>query len=101
MTEQIEQTGQPSTFEEFRTRLAGTFEVPAESLGWETRFLDDLAFDSLRMMQLAMTFEDLDLELPPEMAWDIQTVGDAYAYYVAAAGSADATAVAAPQPPAG
>jgi acyl carrier protein len=92
-------TAQLSTFDEFRTRLAGIFEVPAELLNWETRFLEDLAFDSLRMLQLAMTFEDLDLEMPAEMAWEIQTVGDAYAYYVGAVGAADATSTAAPRPP--
>jgi len=74
----------PLTFDEFRAHLAGIFEVPAESLSPETRFLQDLSFDSLRMLQLAMTFEDFQVEMPPEMAWEIETVGDAYAYCIAA-----------------
>jgi acyl carrier protein len=36
------------------------------------------------MLQLAMTFEDFQVEMPPEMAWEIETVGDAYAYCIAA-----------------
>ena len=76
---------QPSTFDEFRGQLAKVFNVPVENLQWETKFLEDLSFDSLRMLQLGMVFEDLDLEMPPEMAWGIRTVGDAYSYYVAAA----------------
>lgn len=73
------------TFDEFRERLARAFDVPAESLRGETNFLEDLAFDSLRMLQLGMVFEDLQVDMPPEMAWGIQTVGDAYGYYAAAA----------------
>ena len=76
---------QPSTFDEFRGQLAQVFTVPVDSLQWETKFLEDLSFDSLRMLQLGMVFEDLDLEMPPEMAWGIRTVGDAYSYYLAAA----------------
>jgi acyl carrier protein len=77
----------PLTFDEFRAHLAGIFQVPAESLSPETRFLQDLSFDSLRMLQLAMTFEDFHVEMPPEMAWEIETVGDAYAYCIAAGAS--------------
>jgi acyl carrier protein len=76
---------QPSSFEEFRGQLALVFKVPVESLQWETKFLEDLSFDSLRMLQLGMAFEDLQVDMPPEMAWGIRTVGDAYSYYVAAA----------------
>jgi acyl carrier protein len=79
---------QPSTFDEFRGQLAEVFKVPVESLQWETKFLEDLSFDSLRMLQLGMVFEDLQLDMPPEMAWGIRTVGDAYSYYVAAAAAA-------------
>ncbi len=78
------------TFDEFREGLARTFQVPLESLRDDTNFLEDLAFDSLRMLQLGMVFEELDVEMPEEMAWGIQTVGEAYAYYTTAA-QADST----------
>jgi len=72
-------------FAEFRTRLAQVFDVPEELLQAETNFLEDLAFDSLRMLQLGMIFEDLGVMMPDGMAWEIQTVGEAYAYYLAQA----------------
>lgn len=75
---------EPLTFDEFRERLSRAFDVPADALRGETNFLEDLAFDSLRMLQLGMVFEDLEVEMPAEMAWGIVTVGDAYAYYCAA-----------------
>jgi acyl carrier protein len=80
---------EPLTFDEFRESLARAFDVPAASLQPETNFLEDLAFDSLRMLQLGVAFENLEVDMPEEMAWGIQTVGDAYAYYVSAAGEAD------------
>jgi acyl carrier protein len=73
------------TFDEFREGLSRAFNVPMESLREETNFLEDLSFDSLRMLQLGMVFEALEVEMPEEMAWGIQTVGEAYAYYTAAA----------------
>lgn len=74
----------PLTFDEFREQLARMFETPPDTLQWETNFLEDLAFDSLRMLQLGMVYEDLGLDMPAELAWGIPTVGDAYAYYAAA-----------------
>ncbi len=79
------------TFDEFREGLSRAFNVPAESLRDDTNFLEDLAFDSLRMLQLGMVFEGLDVAMPEEMAWGIQTVGEAYAYYVAAAQANDSS----------
>lgn len=79
------------TFDEFRERLAQMFETPPEALQWETNFLEDLAFDSLRMLQLGMVYEDLGLDMPGELAWGIRTVGDAYAYYVAALEATETT----------
>jgi acyl carrier protein len=74
----------PLTFDEFREQLARMFETSPDALQWETNFLEDLAFDSLRMLQLGMVYEDLGLEMPAELAWGIPTVGDAYTYYAAA-----------------
>ena len=68
------------TFDEFRAGLSRAFNVPVESLRDDTNFLEDLAFDSLRMLQLGMVLEGLDVEMPAEMAWEIQTAGEAHAY---------------------
>jgi acyl carrier protein len=79
------------TFEEFRAELAGAFTVPAGQLGSDTDFLHDLAFDSLRMLELGMLFERLGVAMPTELAWEIRTVGNAYDYYIrAVSASADA-----------
>lgn len=74
---------QALTFDEFREQLARTFEIPVDSLHSDTHFLEDLALDSLRMLQLGMALEHLGVGMPDEMAWEIQTVGEAYAYYAA------------------
>jgi acyl carrier protein len=71
-------------FDDFRAELAEVFGVPVDDLGADTDFLHDLAFDSLRMLQLGMVFERLGLEMPTELAWDIRTVGNAYEHYVQA-----------------
>lgn len=82
------------TFEEFRDHLAATLEVPREWLDGDVSFLEDLAFDSLRMLGLGMVFEDLGIEMPSELAWDIRTVREAYAYYAEhATGQATESAV--------
>lgn len=72
---------QPLTFDQFREKLASALEMPREAFRADTSFIEDLAFDSLRLLMLGALFEDLDVEMPVELAWDIRTVGDAYAYY--------------------
>lgn len=76
------------TFDEFREKLAIVFELPVESLRSDAHFLEDLALDSLRMLQLGIALEYLGVGMPDEMAWEIQTVGEAYAYYTARRASA-------------
>jgi acyl carrier protein len=69
------------TFAEFQAKLAAALEVPVEQLSSETDFLSDLAFDSMRMLELGLMFENLDVPMPAELAWEVQTVGVAYDYY--------------------
>src|SRR6266568_98654 len=76
-----EMADQPLTFDEFCERLSTELEVPREWLREDVSFMDELAFDSLRMLTLATLFEELDVEMPAELAWEIRTVGDAYSYY--------------------
>jgi len=71
-------------FDEFRAELAEAFSVPVAELTADTDFLHDLAFDSLRMLELGMLFERLGVDMPAELAWEIRTVGNAYDYYVTA-----------------
>ncbi|MGI8450468.1 MAG: acyl carrier protein [Streptosporangiaceae bacterium] len=76
---------QPLGFDDFRAELAEVFAVPVADLHADTDFFHDLAFDSLRMLQLGLLFERLGQEMPAELAWDIRTVGNAYEHYARAA----------------
>jgi acyl carrier protein len=70
------------SFDEFRTMIAERLGIPAERIVAEASFLDDLAIDSVRMVELLLEFERLGIEIPPESVWDLQTVGDAYQFYL-------------------
>ncbi len=72
----------PLTFDEFRSFLAETLAVEEDDLKPETSFLNDLAIESLKLVELMLQMElKLGVSVPAEVAWEIQTVGDAYNYY--------------------
>jgi acyl carrier protein len=49
----------------------------------ETHFLNDLAVESLKLLELMLQFElQLGRPVSPDAAWEILTVGDAYSYYL-------------------
>ena len=75
------------SFDQFRQRLAAALDLPADQLGAGTRFREDLALDSIGMMELAVALDDLDVQVPDDAAWDVATVGEAYDLLLAAAGS--------------
>ncbi len=66
------------TFDEFRHRLAQLLDLPEESLLRDTRLLEDLALDSIGLLELAAQLEAEAISLPEDMAWDVKTVGDVY-----------------------
>lgn len=51
--------------------------MPAEGLSSEQRLIDDLGFDSLRLVELTMALEDaLEVEpFPPQRLAEVMTVG--------------------------
>ncbi len=70
------------TFDEFRSFLAKTLALDEEDLKPDTSFLNDLAIESLKLVELMLQMElKLGVSVPAEVAWEIQTVGDAYNYY--------------------
>lgn len=75
-------TAKPMTFEEFKKVLAEVLLVSEEKLTPEASFLNDLAVDSIRWLEMALTIEKLGVQLSAEALWDIKTVGDAYQYYL-------------------
>jgi len=68
------------TFEEFRKILARELEVGEERIVPEASFFSDLCVDSIRMVDMMLRLEELGISIPLEVAWQIETVGDAYQY---------------------
>jgi acyl carrier protein len=70
------------SFNEFKKILAKELLVSEEKLVPEASFITDLAVDSIRLVEMILRFEELGVKIPAELAWQIQTVGDAYQYFV-------------------
>lgn len=68
-------------FEEFQATLAGLLGLDVGQLGPDAHFVNDLGLDSLRLAELLLRLAQRGVELPPEVAWQVQTVGEAYRYY--------------------
>lgn len=77
-----EGTNSPMSFDEFKEILSEVLMANPDRLVREAYFITDLAVDSIRMVELLLRIEELGLKIPPEAAWEIQTVGDAYNYYL-------------------
>lgn len=72
---------EPLSFEAFQAILADLLHLDAALLEPEAYFITDLGVDSLRLVEILLRLEELGLEISPDLAWQIQTVGDAYEYY--------------------
>jgi acyl carrier protein len=71
------------SFGEFQQFLSDTLSITASALTPDASFLNDLAVDSLKLVDLMLQFErQLGLSIPTEAAWEINTVGEAYDYYI-------------------
>ena len=66
------------TFEEFRKIVARELEVDEERIVPEASFFSDLCVDSIRMVDMMLRLEELGISIPLDVAWQIETVGDAY-----------------------
>ncbi len=70
------------SFDEFRHFLADALGLAEPALTREAHFLNDLAVESLKLVELILQFEvQLGVRVPTDAAWEIQTVGHAYDYY--------------------
>jgi acyl carrier protein len=76
----------PLPFEEFQVLLADILEVDTEQIKPQAYFVTDLGVDSLKLADMLLQFQALGLEFSPDLAWRIQTVGEAYQYYQEQAG---------------
>jgi acyl carrier protein len=71
------------SFDEFRQFLSDSLGIADAVLTPDAHFLNDLAIESLKLVELILQFElQLGVSIPTDAAWEIQTVGDAYNYYV-------------------
>ena len=69
------------SFEAFQAVLAELLSVDVARLQPEAYFITDLGVDSLRLVEILLRLEELGLEVSPDLAWELHTVGDAYRYY--------------------
>ncbi|MBN1954275.1 MAG: acyl carrier protein [Anaerolineae bacterium] len=71
----------PLSFAAFQAVLADLLAADVEQLGADACLVTDLGVDSLRLVEILLRLEELGLEISPDAVWEIETVGDAYAYY--------------------
>jgi acyl carrier protein len=91
----------PLSREEFRRLVARELQLDEGQVTLQASFVEDLLVDSVRMVDLMLRLDEMGISLPPEAAWDIKTVEDAYRCYAdAARGTGDATAGEAARKPA-
>jgi len=69
------------SFEAFQAMLAELLHLDAALFRPEAYFITDLGVESLRLAEILLYLEELGLEISPDLAWQIQTVADAYEYY--------------------
>jgi len=69
------------SFDEFKHILAEQLKVEEGKVTPEASFIDDLMVDSIQLVDLMLSLEEMGIEIPLEAAWDVQTVGDAYQVY--------------------
>lgn len=73
--------GNLRSFEDFRAMVAEVLDVDTARLTPDTYFITDLGVDSLRLADILLRLEELGVEVSPDLAWEVQTVGDAYRIY--------------------
>jgi acyl carrier protein len=74
-------SGKPVSFEEFKHVLAEQLKVEEGKVTKEASFIEDLMVDSIQLVDLMLTLEEMGIQIPLEAAWDVETVGDAYQVY--------------------
>lgn len=68
-------------FEKVRDIVAEKLSINPEEITLESAFVEDLSADSLDIVELIMALEDeLDMEIPDEVAENFVTIGDVVGY---------------------
>jgi acyl carrier protein len=71
----------PLSFEEFKHVLAEQLKIEEGKVTREAAFIEDLMVDSIQLVDLMLSLEEMGIQIPLEAAWDVETVGDAYEVY--------------------
>ncbi len=66
------------SFDEFRRILASELQVDEERLVPEASLYADLNVDSIHAVDTMLRLEEKGIDIPLELAWQIETVEDAY-----------------------
>lgn len=80
-------TLQPLSLDEFRQMVADLLGVDIERVAPEAYFITELGVDSIRLVELLLRLEHMGIEIYPALAYEIQTVADAYRYYQSQVGT--------------
>jgi acyl carrier protein len=84
---EFKKTEQHLSFDEFKEVLSEVLQVNPERVAPEAYFITDLGVDSIRMVELLLRIQELGIDISPDAGWEIQTVEDAYNYYLERADS--------------
>ncbi len=69
------------SFPAFQALVAEILDIDPARLEPGAYFITDLGVDSLRLADILLRLEDLGVAVSPDLAWEVQTVGDAYRVY--------------------
>ena len=79
------QATQPLSVEGFCQLIATELQLDPGQVTPQSSLINDLLVDSVRMVELMLRLEEMGITIPPEAAWEIETVEDAYRCYQQAA----------------
>lgn len=66
------------SFDDFKRILASELKLEEEKIVPEACFFTDLHVHSVRMVDAMLRLDDKGIDIPLELAWQIETVQDAY-----------------------
>ncbi len=71
------------SYETFRRFLSELLGIAEPALAPDAHFLGDLSIESLKMVELVLQIEKkLGIKVSTDAAWEIETVQDAYDFYL-------------------
>jgi len=70
------------SLDDFCHLIANELQLDLGAVRPEARFVEDLLVDSIRMVDLLLRLEEMQITFPIEAMWDVKTVEDAYRAYM-------------------